>query len=261
MAEQTLASERGGAIRRLLERFDEEIKRLREHRQFRKQFLHFKSLCQSKRFQLDWRDRHPCMRERDTRTSSFDRHYVYHTAWAARVLARTRPEEHVDISSSLYFAGITSAFIPMRFYDFRPPNLRLDGIKVDYADLLSLPFPTSSIPSLSCMHVVEHIGLGRYGDPLDPEGDLKAIDELIRVTANGGLLLFVVPLGRRKLMFNAHRIYSYEDIIQYFGGLELIDFSLIPEDEKDGGLVMNAEANLVGRQTYGCGCFWFRKHL
>jgi hypothetical protein len=59
------------------------------------------------------------------------------------------------------------------------------------------------------MHVIEHIGLGRYGEALDPDGDLKAIRELVRVLAAGGNLLVVVPVGRPRIQFNAHRIYDY----------------------------------------------------
>ena len=62
-------------------------------------------------------------------------------------------------------------------------------------DLISLPFEDGSFHSLTCMHVVEHIGLGRYGDQVDPDGDLMAMKELERVTAKLGNLLFVVPVG------------------------------------------------------------------
>ena len=109
------------------------------------------------------------------------------------------------------------------------------------------------------MHVIEHVGLGRYGDPLDPEGDLKAMAELKRVLAPGGSLLFVAPLGRPRIMFNAHRIYSYGQIREYFGELELKQFALIPDDPQEGGLVFEASEALADRQTYGCGCFWLKK--
>ncbi|HWW74963.1 MAG TPA: DUF268 domain-containing protein, partial [Pyrinomonadaceae bacterium] len=111
----------------------------------------------------------------------------------------------------------------------------------------------------SCMHVVEHVGLGRYGDPLDPEGDLKAIAELRRVLAPGGTLLFVVPIGRPKIMFNAHRIYSYRQVVDSFGGLALKEFALIPDDPAAGGLIRAATEEQADSQSYGCGCFWFVK--
>jgi len=234
--------------------------RIAQHYNFRREFLRFKSLDISKRFPVDWRERYPRMVE-STPITSFDRLYTYHTAWAARVLARIRPSEHVDISSSLYFTAIASAFIPIRYYDFRPPELKLSNLSVQQADLLALPFLDSSISSISSMHVVEHIGLGRYGDPLDPDGDLKAISELKRVTATGGDLLFVVPVGQPKLMFNAHRIYSYDQIIDYFNDLQLVEFALIPDAPQRGGLLEQATREDANEQSYGCGCFWFRKRV
>ncbi|MGB9180439.1 MAG: DUF268 domain-containing protein, partial [Pyrinomonadaceae bacterium] len=191
--------------------------------------------------------------------TDFDRHYIYHPAWAARVLAQTRPDSHVDISSSLHFCTLVSAFIPVKFYDYRPAKLQLSNLTSEAADLHALPFEDGSIASLSCMHVVEHIGLGRYGDPLDPLGDLKAIKELTRVLARGGSLLFVVPIGKPKVMFNAHRIYSYEMVLNAFAELALEEFALIPDSAQLGGLIYNATREMADAQTYGCGCFRFKK--
>jgi hypothetical protein len=129
--------------------------------------------------------------------TEFDRHYVYHPAWAARIIKRIKPAVHVDISSSLHFCSVLSAFVPVKFYDYRPAKLELSGLTSEHADLVQLPFESNSIASLSCMHTVEHIGLGRYGDPLDYDGDLKAIAELSRVLAVGGNLLFCYTRGRR----------------------------------------------------------------
>jgi hypothetical protein len=109
------------------------------------------------------------------------------------------------------------------------------------------------------MHTVEHVGLGRYGEPLDPAGDLMAMKELGRVTAVGGNLLFVVPIGRAKIAFNSHRIYSYEQIIVTFKGFELREFSLIPDNASEIGMIKNASKEMSDKQTYGCGCFWFVK--
>ncbi len=210
------------------------------------------------RFEFSRADLYPQMSDA-TATTAFDRHYVFHPAWAARILAETRPDAHVDISSTLYFCSMVSAFVPVKFYDYRPANLNLQNLTSESADLLALPFSTNSVQSLSCMHTIEHVGLGRYGDPLDYDGDLKAMAELQRVLAPGGNLMFVVPVGSPKIMFNAHRIYAFEQIRDAFGGLELKSFALIPDDEKEGGLIWPATAAQANAQSYGCGCFWFSK--
>ncbi len=149
-----------------------------------------------------------------------------------------------------------SAFIPIKFYDYRPADLHLTNWETGFADLTKLAFESNSQPSVSCMHTVEHIGLGRYGDPLDPQGDLKAINELKRILQPNGDLLFVTPVGRSRIEFNAHRIFSYQQVVNYFAPLQLVEFSLVPDS---GGLITNADPGLVEKQEYGCGCFWFKK--
>jgi len=109
------------------------------------------------------------------------------------------------------------------------------------------------------MHVVEHIGLGRYGDPLDPNADLAAMRELQRVLAPGGDLLFVVPVGRPRLRFNGLRIYSHEQVMAGFPELQLQEFALIPERGPEG-LVTGASPERVAAERHACGCFWLRRH-
>jgi SAM-dependent methyltransferase len=227
---------------------------------FRAEFDRFGELSRAagERFALDWDDRIPCLDDR-TAGTGFDRHYVYHTAWATRVLARSRPAEHVDVASLLYFAALASAFVPVRYYEYRPVDLHLPNLSCGQADLTRLPFADRSIASLSCMHVIEHVGLGRYGDALDPDGDLKAMRELGRVLAPGGSLLFVVPVGRPRVQFNAHRIYGFDQVREAFGGLELVEFALVPDRVHGNGLICPATKEQSDLQRYGCGCFWFRR--
>lgn len=223
---------------------------------YQKEFKIFQA-THNERFVIECKDKYPCLTDKN-KTTSFDKHYIYHTAWAARKLKENMPKEHIDISSYLYFSTIVSAFIPVKFFDYRPAPIELDNLKCKYADLIKLSFESDSVDSLSCMHVVEHIGLGRYGDPIDVDGDLKAIKELKRVVSLGGNLLFVIPVGEPKIMFNAHRIYSYKQVISYFDGFELLEFTLIP-DQSNQGLVINATQEESDMQNYACGCFLFRK--
>ena len=108
------------------------------------------------------------------------------------------------------------------------------------------------------MHTIEHIGLGRYGDQINPEGDIMAINELKRVLAKDGNLLIVLPIGEPQICFNAHRIYSYEMVIDYFKGLKLMEFSMIP-DGFNQQIIYDCDPRLVKKQKFACGCFWFKK--
>ncbi len=197
----------------------------------------------------------PCLDDIDKGAGDFCPIYLYHTSWAARILMRSTPEHHVDIGSMVYFIGIASAICPITFCDIRPVSIPIPGITTQEADITALPFAKDSVSSLSCLHVMEHIGLGRYGDALDVQGDLKAAAELIRVLAPGGQLLMVLPVGRPKVEFNAHRIYSYDQVMRMFWGLELKEFTLVELPR----YIVNADPVRVQSLTEGAGCFWFTK--
>jgi len=190
---------------------------------------------------------------------TFDRHYVYHTSWAMRKIYESPPDKHIDISSDLRFSTLLSTFVPTQFYDIREIDISLPNLTTGIADLTKLPFKDNSIESVSCMHVVEHLGLGRYGDIVNPSADLIGINELIWVVKPGGKIFFVVPVGKPKIVFNAHRIYSYDKINDYFNDLHLEEFTLIPDNSNDGHLVTNPTRQLINKQEYGCGCWLFVK--
>lgn len=240
------------------------IAKRRERIEFKRDFDQFMKLTSysetsKNRFKVGWFNRWPIMNEKAI-THDFDRHYVFFIAWAVRKVKKINPKLHIDMSSSLHFCTTLSAFIPVKFYDYRRVDLSLDNLETGAADLTDLKdFEDESVESISCMHVVEHIGLGRYGDPIDPDGDIKAINELKRVLAKNGNLLFVVPMGQAEIRYNAHRLYSYSQIIEYFSDMKLVEFALIPDEEEQGQLITNASKEMADKQTYACGCFWFSK--
>jgi hypothetical protein len=219
---------------------------------------YFNFVKKNKRFIVSLKNLKPLYHDK-TKATPFDPHYLYHSAWAARIIKKCNPEIHTDISSSLSFGTIISAFVPVKFYDYRPANIYLNNFVSEKADLCKLSFADNSVLSLSCLHTIEHIGLGRYGDPIDPDGDLKAINELVRVLAPDGNLLLAIPIGKPKVIFNAHRIYSYDQIMDYLKNLHLEEFSLIPDDAYEKGIIHNASKIQADCQNYGCGCFWFKK--
>ena len=210
------------------------------------------------RFILEWKNNWPILNEKVAH--GFNRDYTYHTSWAARKINEISPSVHHDIGSDLRFVTLVSAFIPVIYLEYRPLEISLNNLETRHADICKLSFPDNHIECLSCLSVLEHIGLGRYGDELNPEGDLLAISELKRVLAFGGSLLLVVPIRYEpQLQFNAHRIYSHIQIMEYFSELKLIEFSLIPDNKKDGDILNNPSESIVKKQKFGVGCYWFEK--
>ena len=198
---------------------------------------------------------YPCLHERAP-LHDFDAHYFYVNPWAARRVLATPPRFHVDIASQTVLSTMLSAVVPVLYIDYRALRARVDGMRTLSGDLLRLPLKTGAVTSLSCLHVAEHVGLGRYGDELDPEGTLKAARELTRVLAPGGNLFFALPVGRERVAFNAHRVHAASTIRQYFGSLTLREFSGVTDE---GTFEDRVPLDRFDGSDYACGFFWFTK--
>lgn len=200
-------------------------------------------------------DSHPCLGDWSTHTP-FDAHYFYQGAWLARKLASSKPKQHVDIGSSVLTMSVLSATVDTVFVDYRPLKASLPGLTSISGNILSLPFDHDSVESLSCLHVIEHIGLGRYGDPLDPKGSEKAAGELQRIVSAGGKLFLSLPIGRERVCFNAHRIHAPTSVLKMFSQLKLVEFSYVD----DSGQFCEAQSvQSASNLQYGCGLFQFEK--
>ncbi len=204
---------------------------------------------------LAFADMLPALHER-TASHDFDAHYFYVNAWASRRIATTAPDLHFDVGSQVVLSTVLSATRPVVFIDYRPLVARLDCLQSVAGDLLRLPLRDSSVRSLSCLHVAEHVGLGRYGDPIDVAGTRKAATELARVLAPGGQLFFAVPVGRERVVFNAHRVHAPATIRDYFPSLTLREFNGV--DDR-GAYVKNVPLDAFRDDEYACGLFWFTK--
>ena len=189
-------------------------------------------------------------------TTPFDPHYFYQSSWLSRNLATNMPSKHIDIGSDVKLINAISAFIPTTFIDFRPLNVELPGLTCLQGDILSLQLPDNSISSLSCLHVVEHIGLGRYGDRIDPMGSEKALAELGRVVSFGGILFLSVPVGRERICFNAHRVFATDTIIKSLPKFKVKSFSLVDDN---GQYHYDCSLNASNELDYGCGMFVMEK--
>ena len=200
-------------------------------------------------------DLQPCLGDWTTHTP-FDAHYFYQGAWLARRVCAAKTAKHVDIGSSVLTVSVLSALVETVFVDYRPLKASLSGLTSIAGNILDLPFPDESIESLSCLHVIEHIGLGRYGDPLDPLGSQKAALQLQRVVRPGGCLFQSLPIGRERICFNAHRVHSPTSVLKLFPQMKLVEFSYV-DDTGQYGERKSLEDAL--HFEYGCGMFHFQK--
>jgi len=185
-------------------------------------------------------------------------HYFLQDVWAAKKIFQSGCKYHVDIGSRIDgFVAHLLPFCTVEYVDIRPIDSPFPELVFKQGSILSLPYADNSIASLSCLHVIEHIGLGRYGDPVDPEGHIKAAAELVRVLQPGGKLYLGTPVGKETVCFDAHRVFFVETLLLIFENLQLEKFDLINDEGKK--IIENSDFNLSNSCRYGCGLFVFSK--
>jgi len=178
--------------------------------------------------------------------------YFFQDTWAAKKIFELKPKHHYDVGSSVKTIGILSQFTSITMIDIRPLPLTLHGLSFIEGTILDLPFVDNSIDSISSLCVVEHIGLGRYGDPVDSFGSEKAILELKRVVKIGGVIIFSVPVDLvNTVYFNAHRAFTRNYVLSLFDG-----FDLLEEKYQYGYELVEAYEENRG---FGTGLFMFKK--
>lgn len=200
---------------------------------------------------------YPCLFDSNSQSQSGRGHYFYQDVWALSRISEVCPDRHVDVGSRIDgFVGQLTAICPVEYVDIRPAPASIENLSVKAGSIVTLPYNDGSLHSLSSLHVIEHIGLGRYGDPIDPDGTAKAARELTRVLAVSGRLYIGTPIGRERVAFNAHRISCPLRLLQRFHGLTLIEFSVVDDD---GKFKRFADPRDYCTADYACGLFIFEK--
>jgi len=175
----------------------------------------------------------PCLEDKLPETS-FDKYYFYQDVWGAKMCSQIKPKMIVDIGSTALLVGIFSQFAETVSLDIRPLPVRINGLLCKKGSITQIPYADNSIQYINSLCVLEHIGLGRYGDSIDTKGIDKAIAELKRVLSPGGYLALSVPIGIPCILFNALRIFSRNELIGFFSSYTIIDETFcIPEYSKN----------------------------
>jgi SAM-dependent methyltransferase len=188
-----------------------------------KDYYLYKKLPKNSDIQVKTRDLFPRITDK-TSTTDIDPVYFIQGCWCAKKVFEAKPSKHYDIASQALMVGIISQFTPTTMIDIRPLSVSIPGLSFIKGDILHLPFKDEEVQSLSSICVIEHIGLGRYGDTLDQFGTEKAAKEISRVLAKNGRLYISVPIdSENRTYFNAHRAFTRQYILNLFKDLKLVE--------------------------------------
>lgn len=206
----------------------------------------------------------PIFEDRYEESGTASGHYFHQDLLVARRIYENKPVRHVDIGSRTDgFISHVAVFREIEMFDIRDQKSHVKNIIFRKADLMQLAENMYDYcDSISALHSVEHFGLGRYGDPIDYFGHLKAINNIAKILKKGGVFYFSVPIGAQRINFNAHRVFSIKYLLEMLSDLfEIRTFSYVNDE---GNLFENVKLESKDVENnlgcyYGCGIFELTK--
>lgn len=188
--------------------------------------------------------------------------YFWQDLWAARLIIKTRVKEHFDIGSRMdgFITHLLAVGIDVTMIDIREFPGQVEHLHTIVDDATSLhQIPDKSIESMSALCSLEHFGLGRYGDPVDPEACFKCFDNIQKKLKKGGRFYLSVPVGKERVEFNAHRVFYAGTIIDCFSSLHLEEFSCTSQGEIEYNADIHQYDDDPHNGEWRYGLFYFTK--
>ncbi|MFG0256673.1 MAG: DUF268 domain-containing protein [Phycisphaerales bacterium JB043] len=199
-------------------------------------------------------------RERGQVSGAMRGHYFHQDVHVARRVFEHNPERHIDVGSRIDgFVAHVASFRQIEVLDIRPQTDRCHDISFRQADLLALGDELlGASDSVSCLHTIEHIGLGRYGDPIDPGGHVSAVRALGAMVRSGGRLYVSTPIGPQRVEFHAHRVFGVPFLLEMLereAGCDVRGFAYVDDAGDFHGDIdwTSKEAGDNFGCRYGCG--------
>ena len=206
----------------------------------------------------------PCLHDWDGEGGTTKLEYFWQDLLVARKIFAARPQRHVDVGSRVDgFVANVASFRNIEVFDVRPIHAEIPGVTFRQADLMqAAPDMKGYCDSLSCLHALEHFGLGRYGDPIDARGFERGFANMAALLKEGGVFYLSVPVGIARVEFNGQRVLDPGTVMQLAGdnSLAVRDLALIREGGKIE-LLAPEQVRLadVARERYALGLFTFEK--
>lgn len=191
-------------------------------------------------------------------------HYFHQDLLVAKLINEHSPRRHIDIASRVDgFVAHVASYREIEVVDVRPLEKSVhENIKFHQADLMNTQ-DLGKTDSLSCLHAIEHFGLGRYTDPIDVDGHNKGITNLVNLVEKNGRMYISFPIGENdEVHFNAQRVFHPTTILKHPSiekSMRLVRFDFVDDN---GDLHLSKSIEDVNVDTrYGCGIYTFEKML
>jgi SAM-dependent methyltransferase len=208
---------------------------------------------------------YPCLQDAKAESGVASGHYFHQDLLVAGLIFKNNPAKHVDIGSRIDgFVAHVASFREIEVLDIRQLSNSIDNISFRRFNLVDENFNlTDYCDSVSCLHALEHFGLGRYGDEINYAGHLIGWENIHKMLKKGGKFYFSVPIGPQRIEFNAHRVFSVGYLLDLIGSRYKIDSFSYVDDQ--GDLYRNAaleKKNIDNNYScrYGCGIFELSKN-
>jgi len=235
-------------------------RRLRKNQEwFRSDYIKFKKMLgEGTEFPIS--DNFACLNDKFDGSGVANGAYFHQDLFVAKQIYNKKPHKHVDIGSRIDgFVAHVVVFREIEIFDIRKLDSKVENISFIQADLMSDDFEyIDYCDSISCLHALEHFGLGRYGDNLDPNGHLKGFSKITQMLKKDGFFYFSVPMGIQRIEFNAHRIFSLKYLLKMVeNDFRIKSFSYVDDN---GDLHESVELTEIVVDTscncnHGCGIF------
>ena len=209
----------------------------------------------------------PCLHDRYEEGGITKSEYFWQDLLVAQWVHKANPLKHVDVGSRVDgFVAHVASFREIEVFDVRPITSVIPGVVFYQADLMEAPDLALKerggyCDSMSCLHTIEHFGLGRYGDPIDVRGYEKGIASLASLIKPNGTLYLSTPIGIERVEFNANRVFNPQTIINVaeLNALKLDSLAIISNGSVHDIDVNEESLRELSEEIYSLGIFTFKK--
>jgi hypothetical protein len=229
---------------------------LKDLRELNKQLIHQKDFKITKLY--------PRLCDRFKQAGGITKHYFHQDLLVAQMLYKSKPRKHVDIGSRIDgFVAHVATFREIEVFDIRPMNCDIPNVRFKQVDVTGQIYNLHDYSdSISSLHAIEHFGLGRYGDTVDANGHLKALENIYKILQPHVKFYFSVPIGKQRIEFNSHRIFSMKYLFEIFKYKYKIESFAYVDD--NNGLISDVGLSPLDIESsfnlsYGCGIFELTK--